>query len=544
MGGADHRNPRADPDDVKSINTPESAFTFHRLTKHGSGARDRSLLVDFQRMDPANRPAPFKRYLDLETRPLPTDFDTSDARAVEVLSGRVSLSQTRLDVKKLAGLLFFSAGITRTAHSLLPGTYFRAAMSAGNLHPVELYVVCGNLPSLPAGVHHFAPLEFGLTMLRSDDMRAALASAANAPEIAAAPCTIVLTGIPWRTAWKYGERGYRHLYWDAGTMLANLIAVADGYGFGARVLMGFGDDDVSRLVGVDGIEEFPLALAVVGSNDAHDAVARATVAPLDLAVAPVSAKPITFPLITATQQAGALADPQNIRACRAGAKKVAHITANTIDVPVDAPRPSIAEVILHRGSTRFMRHEEASYELLGWAMAVASRPVSGDFAPGDASLLEHYILVHAVAGLEPGAYRWCGGHLELQRMGDFRSVARRLCLNQSLGGDSAYTSFHCASLNEVLAACGSRGYRAAQLEAGVAAGRLSLAAFALGYGATGLTFFDDEVSAFFETSAATMLVTSVGVPAYRNTPGGLPGATPELTGFDRLMVKMRQRQDR
>jgi SagB-type dehydrogenase family enzyme len=415
-------------------------------------------------------------------------------------------------------------------------------MSAGNLHPIELYVVCWDLAGIPAGVYHFAPLEFGLTMLRSGDFRAVLAQAADAPQVADAPCTIVLTGIPWRTAWKYGERGYRHLYWDAGTLLANLLAIADGQGLGAHVLLGFADDEVSRLVGVDGIREFSLALAVVGNSEGPAALSdHAAVAPLQIAVAPLSANPITFPLITMTQQGGVLDDFQDIRIWRAAASKAAHTTVQTIEFPGIASRLSIGEVILRRGSTRLMRHEEAPRELLVWGMAVASRPASGDFAPDGTSLLQHYLSVHAITGLEPGAYRWRAGNLELLRAGAFRSMARRLCLNQSLGGDSAYTSFHCASLNEVLAALGSRGYRAAQLEAGIAAGRLSLAAFTHGYGATGLTFFDDEVSAFFETPAAPMLVTSVGIPDYRNTRGGLPGATPELAGFGHLMEKLRER---
>ena len=37
---------------------------------------------------------------------------------------------------------------------------------------------------------------------------------------------VVLTGIHARTGWKYMERGYRHVWWDAGTMLANLLALA------------------------------------------------------------------------------------------------------------------------------------------------------------------------------------------------------------------------------------------------------------------------------------------------------------------------------
>jgi hypothetical protein len=151
--------------------------------------------------------------------------------------------------------------------------------------------------------------------------------------------------------------------------------------------------------------------------------------------------------------------------------------------------------------------------------------------------------VHAVAGVEPGAGRWhVGGGFQPLQKGDFREVAQQLCLGQPLGGDSAYTVFHCADLDPLLSALGSRGYRAAQLEAGVAAGRLALAAFVLGAGATGLTFFDDAVSAFFSTPAACMLVTAVGVPAYRSRPGGGPGQPSELAGLDGRRVVLQRRR--
>jgi hypothetical protein len=86
-----------------------------------------------------------------------------------------------------------------------------------------------------------------------------------------------------------------------------------------------------------------------------------------------------------------------------------------------------------------------------------------------------------------------------------------------------------------------RGYRATQFEAGVAAGRLQLAAFTLGLGATGLAFFDDEVSKAFATDAACLLVTSVGLPADRSVPGGPPGEPAELARFDTLMARLEVR---
>jgi hypothetical protein len=54
-------------------------------------------------------------------------------------------------------------------------------------------------------------------------------------------------------------------------------------------------------------------------------------------------------------------------------------------------------------------------------------------------------------------------------------------------------------LEPILKRFGNRGYRAAQLHAGIITSKLYLAAYAQGFGATGLTFFDDEVTDFFSS---------------------------------------------
>jgi SagB-type dehydrogenase family enzyme len=194
-----------------------------------------------------------------EPIPLPRDFGLSSARAANVLSGRpLGVVEAPWDAKRLARLLFFSNGVSRTSRSAFgETTYFSTSMSAGNLHPVEIYVVCGDLDGVSAGVHHFAPLEFGLTELRRGDYRGALARAAVDPRVTEAPVTLVVSGIPWRTGWKYAERGFRHLYWDAGTMLANLLELAPGE---AHVLTGFVDDEINGVLDIDGEEEAALAL--------------------------------------------------------------------------------------------------------------------------------------------------------------------------------------------------------------------------------------------------------------------------------------------
>ncbi|HET6754745.1 MAG TPA: SagB/ThcOx family dehydrogenase, partial [Jiangellaceae bacterium] len=238
-------------------NDREMTRLFHDATQHTvESVRASGHFLDF-----ANMPLPLKHYPDLEPIPLPVDLPERNAPAVEVLSGRVDAAPGPWGLPELARVLFFSAGVTRRAR-LVGGRpiFLRAAASAGALYPIEVYVVSGDLPGLPAGVYHFNPVEFALRRLRDGDHRPFLARAAADGAIQGAPTTLVLSGIPWRTTWKYGERGYRHLFWDSGAILANCLAVTEAAGITSQMLTGFVDDDVSHLLGIGSPEEYPLVI--------------------------------------------------------------------------------------------------------------------------------------------------------------------------------------------------------------------------------------------------------------------------------------------
>ena len=468
----------------------DAALEYHRLTRIGA-PRDRQRLVEFQPMDPTNRPSPFTVVENGEV-------ERFDAGAIDAPGS-------------IERLLFYAAGVTRFA-TAGDGSkrYTRAPMSAGNLHPVDVYVVGGGF-----GTALFDPLAFGLIRLRP-------------PDSVAGPAALVLTGIPWRTGWKYGERGYRHLYWDAGTMLANLLAVAEDDGVPARVLTGFADPAVADVLGIDGVDEFPLAVVALGDDPVFPR--HGTLGPLGVRRARRSVSPVQFPVVTATQRAGELADDAAVAQWRAVAGGEAKETP-TWRVP-RSDSQSVTSVILQRGSTRIFRRDVVAARVLHDAMTAAGAAI-----PGDASgVLLHDLTVHAVDGVESGAYTWSDS-LRMLRPGDFRRDAQDLILGQPLGGDAAFTVFHGCDLDDVTRRLGARGYRVANLQAGIASGRMALAAFGHGVGATGLTFLDDQTRDYFATGTSPLLVTAIGVPDYVNKAGGRPGHLAELSGYDRLMTR-------
>ena len=512
---------------VMAKNDREIASVFHDATKHSvESVRAGGRLLDF-----ANMPIPLKLYPDLDPIPLPVDLPERNAPAVEVLASRGDVAPATLGVSELARVLFFSAGVTRRARMAGGRPLFlRAAASAGALYPIEVYVVCGDRTGLPAGVYHFSPVEFALRRLRDGDHRPFLARAAADPGVGDAPMTLVLSGIPWRTTWKYGERGYRHLFWDSGAVLANVLALSDAAGITARVLVGFVDDDVSHLLGVGSSpEEYPLAIVPLAGGPSGGRLAAAAARPPDIdhRVHPLSASPKRHERLAAVHRAGVFHNADEVTSWRAAVAQLG--TAATAEARAVPPgRGTLEDVIVRRGSTRRYARDPVGEDVLRWELAVAARPVPADFVGEGHTLLEHFLAVHAVDGVAPGTYRWGRGNLEQIERGTYRQDVAHLCLDQPLGGDCAFDAVHCAALGDVIERSGARGYRSALLEAGTAMGRLQLASYALGHGSSGITFYDDEVSAFFGTKASPLLITTVGVPAYRPRPGKRPAEMERL----------------
>jgi hypothetical protein len=166
-------------------------------------------------------------------------------------------------------------------------------------------------------------------------------------------------------------------------------------------------------------------------------------------------------------------------------------------------------VILRRGSTRIMDPAATvARELCEWSLAASLR----------GARVPHFVAVHAVEGLEPGLYRWPDLDRPLRRE-PLRDELFRVCMEQDLGRDAAFVVMAAVDAGRL----DDRGYREAQLDAGLVEGRLHLAAYALGIGASGMTFYDSELPGLLGEPLAGLLFTCVGVPAYRNKGGGRPG---------------------
>jgi SagB-type dehydrogenase family enzyme len=461
------------------------------------------------------KPFPFKVYTDLEAIPLPRELDPLGVDTLSALAAPAPAAAS-LGLSQLTAVLYYAAGVTKK--KTYPGggeVLFRAAASTGALYQTEVYVAVGEVLGLEAGLYHFCPGDFALRRLRAGDVRAALAAAAADDALARRPATIVLTAIYWRNTWKYQARAYRHLFWDSGTMLANVLAVSDGLGQAPRVLTGFVDLELDRLLGLDPTREAPLELIALGP-EAAAAPADAALEPIEHATLPLSSSEVDYPLLREMHAASSLATAAAVGAWRQGVRRDATPPAGGELVALPPPRDragrGLGETIQRRGSTREFGGAALTAEELATTLWAATRSFDGG-APG--GLVDLYLIVNAVEGVASGAYfyRPATHALETLATGEFRNRSAHLCLEQPLGGDAAAVIYFLARLDLITRAFGDRGYRLANLEAGLAGGRAYLAAYAQGFGASGLTFYDGHVVEFFSPHAAgkdAIFVTALG----------------------------------
>ena len=404
-------------------------------------------------------PTAFKEYGDAERLPLETS-----------VGGRV---------------LGDGAAVVRTrTHRGFPGTrtvHFRGYSSAGALYPVEAYLADRG------GLYSFDALSPALVRVGGGEAVAAVAAAARAE----GETFVVLTGIHARTGWKYMERGYRHVWWDAGTMLANLLALAAADGLRPRLYTAFVDRELNAALGLDGVSEYALAVLALGKgtgagggpDSASDTVSQAASGP-------------RYPLAEAAHAASSLADVAEVREWR---------SEPSDEEPV-LDRDALVHAIRRRGSVRnyapapLPRGELA--ELLAWSEA----PIPAD-AP---SVVRQVVTVAAVERLESGIYDADLNLLAARAERELREAVGFAAMEQEHPRDGAVNVFQLADLDAVVASLGDRGYRWAQLEAGIRAGRLQIGAFRRGWGAAASTFFDEEVSRLLDTHESPLLMVAVG----------------------------------
>ncbi len=212
---------------------------------------------------------PFEGYPQVD---LPENLMNVPASLSSTILSRAStreLQRQPVTLDQLNVLLQFGYGLTRSNTASPLPAYFRTVPSGGGLYPLEIFVYVCHCQGLQAGLYHFNPPKRHLKRLLDDslDVRERLAASVVYPHmVQGASLVIFLTGVFERSAFKYGERGYRFILLEAGHVAQNINLTTTALGLGGVNLGGFFDREVDAFLDLDGVTQSTLYILAIGGT--------------------------------------------------------------------------------------------------------------------------------------------------------------------------------------------------------------------------------------------------------------------------------------
>jgi SagB-type dehydrogenase family enzyme len=142
----------------------------------------------------------------------------------------------------------------------------RTVPSAGARHPIETYLAINRVDDLETGLYQYLPLDHAIAPVGAEEGIARRLSAASLGQEMPVTCAacFIWTAVPYRSTWRYGQRGYRYMHLDAGHVCQNLYLAAGAIGCGCCAIGAFDDDAMAEALMIDPAEEFVIYLATVG----------------------------------------------------------------------------------------------------------------------------------------------------------------------------------------------------------------------------------------------------------------------------------------
>ena len=187
-----------------------------------------------------------------------TEGEVSVEQALYRRQSKRSFSDRQLSLEEVGQLLWAAQGLS--VDGITGPT--RTAPSAGATHPLQIYLVAGNVEGLQSGFYRYDYLNHDLELLTAKDLRAELARAAlNQSFIKDAPISVILAADYERTTLVYGERGISYVYMEVGHVTQNILLQGEALGLGAVAVGAFSDGEVKALLNLD---EEPLMIIPLG----------------------------------------------------------------------------------------------------------------------------------------------------------------------------------------------------------------------------------------------------------------------------------------
>ena len=202
--------------------------------------------------------------------PLPRDFEAlerkddllsliRDRRSARIYTGE------RMSLLQLSFLLWATQGIKN-----LRGKKYatlRTVPCGGARHEFEIYLMVQNVEGLIPGAYHYLPMEHALELLRPMEETSDAINEALCGQSWAAKANVVFfwSMVPYRAEWRYGIYAHRIALIDVGHIGQNLYLACTGLSLGTCAIGAFSDPVCNGLFELDGVEEYIVYTAPVGT---------------------------------------------------------------------------------------------------------------------------------------------------------------------------------------------------------------------------------------------------------------------------------------
>lgn len=468
-------------------------------------------------LDWENQPAVFKSYPGESPIALPVPEDSSEVSLRELYrSVQSSRQSVELDRGRLSRIFFRGHCLTARGRSVGEDFFFRTAPSAGALYPNEIYLGAFQVRDIDGGIYHYGIANRSLTRLRRGNFRRWAAAACGLSSYGELSATFFITGIFFRSAWKYRARALRYVLLDGGHVLENLLLALAAEGLRFTVHYDFDDVSAGHLVGIDNRREACLACinvygACLEKRDDVNIVAPLT--PEILSSSIVSGREIPYEKILEAFKSGRRRlkniDPRQTM-IRSLGLSYSRRALNPAFLP---PKHLLTypKVVFHRRSKRNFIQKTLSMNLFAGFLDIlcfsfeACLSAESGFQPS----LSVGFLAERIEGVPPGFYLMDTEKKSLGGIVNDSLIASmaRICLDQQWMSSACLHFIFMANLSLLDKSRGPRGYRHAMIDAGRLGQAVYLATTAMGLGCCGIgAFYDGEAAALLGLNAESAML--------------------------------------
>lgn len=192
--------------------------------------------------------------------------DVAIREAIEKWEPVGFFSRSSITLKELSFLLWCTQGFRKivSEHIML-----RNVHSSGSRYPIETYFVVGEVEGLNTGLYRYLPRSHSIVVLQENsDLPFAMGTASmNFKVVTRAAVTFLWVGIPYRSTWALGNRGYRSVLIEAGHICQALIMASACIGCEVHPIDLFHDELVRNIANLDPETQWPVYIGAVGKTE-------------------------------------------------------------------------------------------------------------------------------------------------------------------------------------------------------------------------------------------------------------------------------------